>query len=211
MTVKLVWVTPDAEKLIAYCARVSNPKNQDNPEFDRLLAYCIKHGHWSVFEMASMCVEINTSRAISRQILRHRSFNFQEFSTRYQEVTEEPIYVAARSQDLKNRQNSVENLDDATLYAWQEAQELLWEQAAKAYRSALDSGIAKECARALLPEGLTPTRMYMSGTVRSWIHYLDVRCDASTQLEHRLIAAQVRQLFVDMFPSISKAKGWSND
>lgn len=205
MTVKLVWVTPDAEHHVAYCARVSNPSNQDNRETEaRLLKYCLKHGHWSPFEMASMCVEINTSRAIARQILRHRSFGFQEFSQRYAEVTDDYIQVHARAQDTKNRQASHDTLDQNIKDGFECAQTRVWRQAMKDYKYALSVGIAKECARALLPEGLTPSRMYMTGNLRSWLHYLQVRLDLSTQLEHRLIAEEIKEIFVTQFPVLGE-------
>lgn len=204
MTVKLIWATPEAEHHVAYCARVSSPDNQDNRETEaKLLKYCLEHGHWSVFEMAHMAIEIHTSRAIARQILRHRSFSFQEFSQRYAEVSDEMIEVHARSQDKKNRQNSIDDVDKKTK-KWFTAMQLnLWYDAMTAYQTALEKGIAKECARALLPEGLTPSRMYMSGSLRSWITYLQVRLDSSTQLEHREVAEQIKEVFKEQFPTIS--------
>ena len=193
MNVKLIWSTPEADKLIGYCARVSNPANQDNENVSGLLAYCARNSHWSIFEMASACVEIETTRDIGRQILRHRSFSFQEFSGRYASydaLVSAPLREC-RLQDVKNRQNSLE-CDDADLsLTWMEIQNRVSHQANEAYLWALSKGIAKEQARALLPEGLTPSRLYMSGTLRSWVTYLQTRLDPSTQKEHRLIAEQV--------------------
>ena len=204
MTVKLVWATPDAEKQIAYCARVSNPANQDNEDFAKLLRYCVKHQHWSVFEMANICMEINTTRDISRQILRHRSFQFQEFSGRYADMTllGEPVWRECRLQDTKNRQNSVATDDEVLQAMFCNSQMKLWRLAQEHYKWALESGIAKEQARALLPEGLVPTRMYMNGTVRSWIHYINLRSDNGTQKEHRLIAQQCGQVLKEVCPTI---------
>lgn len=202
--VKLIHSTPDGDALIAYMARVSNPSGQDNPESARLIRYLIEHKHWSPFEMISACVEINTTRDIARQILRHRSFHFQEFSQRYADATLLGGMVPreCRMQDAENRQNSIECGDDYPYAArrWVEAQEVVWDEATAQYRYALSQGIAKEQARALLPEGLTPSRMYMHGTLRDWIHYLDVRTDASTQKEHRLIAEQIRSVLSATFP-----------
>lgn len=207
--VKLVWIAPDAEKVMGYCARVSNPANQDNPDVAGLLRYCAKNGHWSVFEMASICIEINTTRDIARQILRHRSFSFQEFSQRYADVDalEQPLlpYREARLQDHKNRQNSLPcDDDDATDY-WYAMQEDVHSLTQALYREALQMGIAKEQARALLPEGLTPSRMYMTGSVRSWIHYLQSRLDPATQKEHREIAQQIHALLSELLPNVMVA------
>lgn len=206
MSVELIAITPDAEKLIAYCARVSSP-NQENPEYAKLLAYCIKHKHWSVFEQASMTVEIETSRMISAQILRHRSFQFQEFSQRYAEAL---TYVPceARRQDWKNRQNSIDDLSDEVKEAWLEVQERMFEAALQAYQGALSVGIAKECARAVLPMQ-TATRLYMTGSIRSWIHYLELRTGPDTQLEHREIANEVKDIFVRELPVVAEALGWT--
>ena len=193
MTVKLVWATEKADQLVAYCARVSNPANQDNENVAGLLAYCAKHHHWSVFEMATAVIEVNTTRDIGRQILRHRSFSFQEMSQRYADTTvlgQAPLREC-RLQDTKNRQNSLENADPALEDWWAHAQGQVEQLTSDLYTSALRRGIAKEQARALLPEGLTPSRMYMSGTLRSWLTYLQTRLDPSTQREHRLIAQQV--------------------
>ena len=205
--VKLVWATPNGDQLIGYCARVSNPANQDNPDVVGLLRYCMKHGHWSIFEMVSACVEINTTRDIGRQILRHRSFSFQEFSGRYQsydKLPEAPLREC-RLQDTKNRQNSIECEDDDVANAWAIRQQSVLDTATRNYEWALAKGIAKEQARALLPEGLTPSRMYMSGTLRSWLHFIQVRTDPSTQKEHRLIAEQVRDVLTHSFPETMRA------
>jgi len=198
-SVKIIWATPNIDKEVAYMARVSNPKNQSNSSIAGLLKYMIREGHVSPFEMANVCVEINTTRDIARQILRHRSFSFQEFSQRYADVNQlgEFSYRQARKQDEKNRQNSLllnirENDDDRILaYRWEQMQTKVMLAAKDAYEDALRLGIAKEQARALLPEGLTPSRMYMNGTIRSWIFYLKQRLDPSTQLEHREVACQV--------------------
>ena len=202
MNVKLIWSTPDADKLIGYCARVSNPANQDNENVSGLLSYCARNSHWSVFEMASACVEIETTRDIGRQILRHRSFSFQEFSGRYAsyDALDQAPLRECRLQDVKNRQNSFE-CDDADLSAWwSSAQTRMSDEAKFLYQAALNRGIAKEQARALLPEGLTPSRMYMAGTLRSWVTYLQTRLDPSTQKEHRLIAEQVLNVLREVAP-----------
>lgn len=206
-SVKLISVTPDAEEIMAYCARVSNPVNQDNPEFARLIAYCVKHGHWSIFEQANMVLEINTSRAIAAQILRHRSFSFQEFSQRYASV-DTFIEYGARRQDQKNRQNSVDDLPEDVQAWFAQAQHEVWEFAHAKYQAALDKGIAKECARTLLPLG-TATRLYMNGTVRSWIHYIQLRSAEGTQLEHRQIAELCKMIFIQELPTVAKALGWN--
>ena len=207
MNTKLVSLTPDAEKTIGYCARVSNPKNQDNPDVAGLLRFCIKHGHWSIFEMANMVVEIETSRGIAAQILRHRSFSFQEFSQRYAEVQgfEE---VKPRRQDKKNRQNS---LDDLHKHDKEWFKNVVSEQNRRSYsqyKEALSRGIAKESARFLLPLN-TKTRMYMNGTVRSWIHYIELRTHESTQKEHRDIANEIKGIFSQHLPVNADALGWS--
>jgi thymidylate synthase (FAD) len=205
MNVKLISVTPEAEKTIMYCARVSNPKNQDS-ENTKLLDYCIKHGHWSVFEMAHMTVEITTSRAIAAQILRHKSFSFQEFSQRYAEAQEFEIYQARR-QDEKNRQNSVDDMSEEDKQWFIDLQYEIINHAEDCYQSALKRGIAKEQARFLLPLS-TQTKLYMTGSVRSWLHYLDVRTANGTQLEHAEIAKEIQKIFKEQFPVIAKAKGW---
>ena len=199
--VKLQWATPDIDKQIMFMARVSNPANQ-NSENARLLHYCMEHGHVSPFEMASACLEINTTRDIARQILRHRSFSFQEFSQRYQDATQlgEFITRECRLQDTKNRQNSLE-CDDVEIAAWwANAQHEQAIESLSLYRRALAKGIAKEQARVLLPEGLTPSRLYMNGTMRSWIHYLKQRIDPSTQKEHREIAEQALAILRTVAP-----------
>ena len=190
MTVQLMWATPEADKQISFMARVSNPDNQDNAEFKRLLNYLMKHNHVSPFEMASMCVQIDTTRDISRQILRHRSFSFQEFSGRYEDMTKlgEMVERECRLQDVKNRQSSLETNDAELNALWGALEVDVWDLAINSYDMALKKGIAKEQARALLPEGLTPTRLYMQGTLRSWIHYIQVRAGEETQKEHRVIA-----------------------
>ena len=205
--VKLMWVTPEADKMIAFMARVSNPDNQDNEEFQRLLKYLMKHNHYSPFEMASMCVQIDTTRDISRQILRHRSFSFQEFSQRYEDAGKlgDMVERGCRLQDTTNRQSSLECLDAGYINDFESAQREVWRLAVYNYNLAINAGIAKEQARALLPEGLTPTRMYMTGTIRSWIHYIQVRADATTQKEHRVIAEQVLQVLREAAPVTAAA------
>ena len=193
----------DCKDLIAYAARVSNPDNQLNKEtVDKLLGYLIKHKHWSPFEMASACIEINCPRDIARQILRHRSFSFQEFSQRYADPTEDLNFVTreARLQDKKNRQNSIENLDESINYIWESYQEVIIERTKQAYNWAIEAGIAKEQARAVLPEGLTMSRMYVNGTLRSWIHYIELRSANCTQKEHMDIAKAVGDVIYKIFP-----------
>jgi len=206
MEVKLVSITPNVEQIISYCARVSNPNNQDNPEYEKLLSYCIKNKHWSIFEMGNLNIEIITSRAISAQILRHKSFSFQEFSLRYSEATEFETYLPRR-QDVKNRQNSIDDLEEGPKYWFKETQKKTQELAIKNYNQALNMGIAKECARMLLPLS-TQTRLYMNGNVRSWITYIELRTDPSTQLEHREIAEECKKIFKEQLPIVSKALGW---
>jgi thymidylate synthase (FAD) len=204
---KLVAITPDAEKIISYCARVSNPANQENYNTaSKLLAYCIKNGHWSVFEMANMVIEIKTGRDIAPQILRHRSFSFQEFSQRYA-AANSYIERQARRQDLKNRQNSLDDLSSETKAWFKEKQQLTWDAQYEAYEEALEKGIAKECARSLLPLN-TETTMYMNGTIRSWIHYIELRSDIATQLEHREIAEGCKAVFCKELPNVAAALGW---
>lgn len=199
---KLIWATPNLESVIAYCARVSNPANQHNDETaPKLLRYCMKHSHWSVFEMGNICIEIETTRDIARQILRHRSFSFQEFSQRYAVVGDHDI-SEARMQDNKNRQNSLPTEDREVQRWWEEQQQKTWKQAKNVYEHALHMGIAKEVARKVLPEGLTMSRMYVNGTVRSWLHYIDVRCDESTQKEHREVAQQCKTIVSNLLPSL---------
>ena len=207
--VKLIHSTPDGDNLVAYMARVSNPNNQDNTETSgRLIKYLIKHKHWSPFEMVNMCVEINTTRSIAAQILRHRSFSFQEFSQRYAKVTD-PIGVPElRRQDTKNRQNSIDDLDSFTLQHFQLRLQHHFEQATQIYESMLKDGVAKECAREVLPL-CTPTKMYMNGTLRSWIHYCELRCANGTQKEHKDIADECKNLIMEQFPLVSEALGWT--
>lgn len=207
MKTTLISVTPDAEKTMLYCARVSNPANQ-NSENTKLLDYCIRHGHWSVFEMAHMTVEIETSRAIAAQILRHRSFSFQEFSQRYAEVSEFENYEARR-QDQKNRQNSIDDMSEEDKDWFQLAQQTVQDNTMSLYKEAIQRGIAKEQARFLLPLSVK-TKLYMTGNVRSWLHYLDLRCGNGTQKEHKDIADSIKAIFVEQFPNIARAKGWVN-
>ena len=203
-TVSLVHTTPDAEQLIAYMARVSNPDNQDNPESERLIRYLIKHKHWSPFEMVNMCVQIETTRSVAAQILRHRSFSFQEFSQRYAQVTEPALIPKLRRQDTKNRQNSIDNLDPVTVDEFNIKMNSLFELSESLYNEMLAAGVAKECARDILPLS-TPTKLYMNGTLRSWLHYCDLRCGNGTQYEHKLIADQVKGLIEQEFPIIYAA------
>ena len=202
MKVKLVWVTPDAEEKVAYMARVSNPGNQDNKETaPRLLRYLMKHKHWSPFEMVNVCMEIECTRDIARQIIRHRSFSFQEFSQRYAEALDMEC-SEVRLQDEQNRQNSIPTQDREIQRWWDEMQRSLIAQARGVYGAALNNGIAKEVARKVLPEGLTYSRMYMNGTLRSWMHYVDIRCDEATQKEHREVAEKCKAILTEQFPSI---------
>lgn len=204
-TATLVSITPDAEQLIAYCARVSNPANQNNTQTaSRLLKYLIKHRHWSPFEMANMVVEIKTSRAIAAQILRHRSFSFQEFSQRYAEVESIPTPPYLRRQDTKNRQNSIDDLDVHTKLYWQNEIDELYHKSQDVYQRMLKQGIAKECAREVLPIG-SDTTLYMNGTIRSWLHYIDLRASPETQLEHRRIAEGCKMLINDTIPDVYEA------
>ena len=200
--IKLIWATPDADKAIAYIARVSNPDNQANPAIDSLLRYMMREGHVSPFEMANACIEINTTRDIGRQLLRHRSFSFQEMSQRYSSVDVLPAVELreCRLQDNKNRQNSLETDDQSLADWWAQAQQEVISASGEAYRAALAKGIAKEQARALLPEGLTPSRIYANGTFRSWIHYLQSRLDKATQKEHRLVAEGVLKELYQVAP-----------
>ena len=210
MTVKLVSVTPDAEKHMAYVARVSNPKNQDNEKFAGLLKYCIQHGHWSVFEQAHMTVEIETTRGLAAQILRHRSFTYQEFSQRYADSSllgETIPLPALRRQDDKNRQNSIDDIDPLTQQDFEIKMQRHFESGMKLYKEMLDAGIAKECARFVLPLA-TPTRIYMTGSVRSWVHYIDLRSAHGTQKEHMDVAEGVRSIFCKQFPTVAKALDW---
>ena len=208
--IKLVSVTPDAEKTIAYVARVSNPQNQDNEKFAGLLSYCIKHGHWSVFEQAFMTVEINTTRGLAAQILRHRSFTYQEFSQRYADVSfirEEIPLPELRRQDEKNRQNSIDDVDSSIVEKYNAKMRKQFDAAIDLYKEMLHDGIAKECARFVLPLA-TPTRLYMTGSVRSWIHYIELRSAHGTQKEHMDLVENVRTVFKEQFPTVSEALGW---
>ena len=210
MNVKLVTVTPDAEQLMAYIARVSNPSNQGNEKFAGLLKYCINHQHWSVFEQSSMTLEIETTRAIAAQILRHRSFTYQEFSQRYASSTSlgkipTPEY---RRQDTKNRQNSTDDLDPFLKQTLELQTQTLFDSATALYEQMLADGVAKECARMVLPLA-TPTRIYMTGSCRSWIHYINLRSAHGTQKEHMVIAEGCREVFIEQFPTVSEALGWS--
>lgn len=200
--VKVIWATPEGEDLIAYMARVSAPENQGNKETaPKLVKYLIKHKHWSPLEMVNVCMEIETTRDIARQILRHRSFSFQEFSQRYAVATDFEL-SEARLQDNKNRQNSLVTDDTEIQNWWNAAQLRVQSDAELMYQSALKMGIAKEQARKLLPEGLTMSKMYMNGTLRSWLHYVDIRCDAATQKEHREVALKCRDELTKLFPNV---------
>ena len=211
MTVKLVSITPDAEKTMAHIARVSNPSNQDNEKFAGLLKYCINHQHWSVFEQSSMTLEIETTRAIAAQILRHRSFTFQEFSQRYADSTQLGVIPIPklRKQDLKNRQNSTDDLDEFVRQKLELQMQTLFDSATALYQQMLEEGVAKECARMVLPL-CTPTRIYMTGSCRSWIHYIDLRSAHGTQKEHMDIAQACKTVFIEQFPIVSEALEWRN-
>jgi thymidylate synthase (FAD) len=209
MSVSLVSVTPQAEQLIAYCARVSNPSNQDNPDSEKLIRYLIKHNHWSPFEMAHVVMEINTTRSIAAQILRHRSFCFQEFSQRYAEVTVRPEIPEFRRQDTKNRQNSIDDLDADTLEHCLAIAAKVLVTSTRAYQDLLELGVAKECARELLPL-CTPTRLYMAGSVRSWLHYIDLRAANGTQKEHQDIALACKKILSKELPTITAAM-WTDE
>ena len=210
MTVKLVSATPDAEKHMAYVARVSNPNNQDSDKFAGLLKYCIKHGHWSVFEQAFMTVEINTTRGLAAQILRHRSFTYQEFSQRYADssmLAKEIPLPALRRQDTKNRQNSTDDLEPPLKTKYYARMLKHFEEATNIYEEMLEDGVAKECARFVLPLA-TPTKLYMTGSVRSWVHYIELRSGHGTQKEHMDIANQCKAIFTEQFPVVAKALDW---
>jgi thymidylate synthase (FAD) len=209
--VKLISVTPEAEQMMGYIARVSNPQNQENPNVAGLLKYCIKHQHWSVFEQAHMSLEIETNRGIAAQILRHRSFTFQEFSQRYADtnlITENIPIPDLRKQDTKNRQNSTDDLGDYVKLKYQAEIAELFAHANNLYKRMLEAGVAKECARFVLPLA-TPTRIYMTGSVRSWIHYIDLRSAHGTQKEHMDIANACREVFVEQFPICAEALEWN--
>jgi len=208
--VNLISVTPNAERHMAYCARVSNPSNQENDNFSGLLRYCITHQHWSIFEQAFMTLEINTTRGIAAQILRHRSFTYQEFSQRYADSSllgEEIPLPALRRQDEKNRQISIDDVDPFTVQKYQILMQDYFKKGMELYKSMLDAGIAKECARFVLPLA-TPTRLYMTGSVRSWIHYIDLRSSNGTQKEHMDIANAAKCIFCCQFPNVAEAMGW---
>ena len=208
--VKLISVTPDAEKTMAYVARVSNPSNQDNENYAGLLRYCIQHNHWSVFEQAHMSLEIETNRGIAAQILRHRSFTFQEFSQRYADTnllaSEIPV-PELRRQDTKNRQNSTDDLEEEKVFVMNKMIRDLFKDAQDTYNFLLEQGVAKECARFVLPLA-TPTRIYMTGSCRSWIHYINLRSARGTQKEHMVIAEGCREIFKEQFPEVAKALEW---
>jgi thymidylate synthase (FAD) len=205
MATELIWATPNAEQLIVRMARVSNPSNESNMDTaPGLLRYLVKHQHWSPFEMANFCVKISTQRDISTQILRHRSFTFQEFSTRYAVTSCTTTLPMLRRQDYKNRQNSFDDLDQELINKYEEKMLALLMNANNLYTEMLEDGIAKETARRILPL-CTDTTLYMNGTLRSWIHYLQLRCDKATQLEHRQIANNIKDIFTEQFPIISEA------
>ena len=209
MDVKFVSITPDAEKTMAYIARVSNPSNQQNENYSGLLKYCIKHNHWSVFEQSSMSLEIETSRAIAAQILRHRSFTFQEFSQRYAASTALGDFELPelRRQDTKNRQNSTNDLEPELIEKFEKQMITLFSSSKSLYEQMLSQGVAKECARMVLPL-CTPTRIYMTGSCRSWVHYINLRSAHGTQKEHMQIAEECRKIFIEQFPNVSEALEW---
>ena len=209
MTVKLISITPDAEQTMAYIARVSNPKNQDNENFSGLLRYCIKHQHWSVFEQSSMTLEIETTRGIAAQILRHRSFTYQEFSQRYADsnLLGEIELPELRRQDDKNRQNSIDDLEPEMVEKFNRQMNTLFSSSFGLYNQMLQAGVAKECARFVLPLA-TPTKIYMTGSCRSWIHYINLRSAHGTQKEHMDIANACKKIFIEQFPAVSEALEW---
>ena len=210
MNVQFVSITPDAEKTMAYIARVSNPSNQDNENFSGLLRYCIKHHHWSVFEQSTMTLEIQTTRAIAAQILRHRSFTYQEFSQRYADsnLLGNIEIPELRRQDSKNRQNSIDDLEPEVVDKFNRQMNTLFSSAFGLYNQMLEAGVAKECARFVLPLA-TPTRIYMTGSCRSWIHYINLRSAHGTQKEHMEIANACKKVFVEQFPAVSEALEWN--
>jgi len=210
MKVSLVTATPDAEKLMAYVARVSNPNNQENPNYAGLLGYCIKHGHWSVFEQAHMTLEIETTRGLAAQILRHRSFTYQEFSQRYAStnlLSDQIELPELRRQDTKNRQNSIDDLDPEVVEKLNRQMVTLFSSASSLYTQMLEAGVAKECARFVLPLAC-PTKLYMTGSVRSWYHYIELRSANGTQKEHMDIALECKRIFKEQFPTVAEAAGW---
>ena len=210
MKVSLISVSPDAEKHMAYCARVSNPNNQENENYAGLLRYCIKHQHWSIFEQAFMTLEINTTRGLAAQILRHRSFTYQEFSQRYADSSllgDKIPLPQLRKQDEKNRQNSTDDLDPMLVQELEVKMQKYFADGMKLYKEMLDAKVAKECARFVLPLA-TPTRLYMSGSVRSWIHYIELRSGHGTQKEHMDIANACKDIFTEQFPTVAEAMEW---
>jgi len=210
MSVKLISVTPDAEQTMAYVARVSNPANQENDNYAGLLRYCIKHNHWSVFEQSFMTLEVETTRAIAAQILRHRSFTFQEFSQRYADsslLSKAIPLPELRRQDTKNRQNSIDDLDPLIIDRLEKQMNTLFDSSMALYQQMLEAGVAKECARNVLPL-CTPTRIYMSGSCRSWIHYINLRSANGTQKEHMRVAEDCKKVFVEQFPTVAEALEW---
>ena len=210
MNVSLISVSPDAEKHMAYCARVSNPNNQENDNYAGLLRYCIKHQHWSIFEQAFMTLEINTTRGLAAQILRHRSFTFQEFSQRYADTNLLDVNIPLpelRRQDTKNRQNSIDDIPEEQSKMLLGRIQNYFNEGLDLYNELLREGIAKECARFVLPLA-TPTRIYMSGSVRSWVHYIDLRSGHGTQKEHMDIANACKSIFTEQFPTVSAALEW---
>ena len=210
MNVSLISVSPDAEKHMAYCARVSNPSNQENEKYAGLLRYCIKHQHWSIFEQAFMTLEINTTRGLAAQILRHRSFTYQEFSQRYADSSllgDSIPLPQLRKQDEKNRQNSTDDLDPILIQELEVKMMNYFRDGMKLYKEMLDAKVAKECARFVLPLA-TPTRLYMSGSVRSWIHYIELRSGHGTQKEHMDIANACKKIFTEQFPTVAEAMEW---
>jgi len=209
-TAKLISVTPDAEKHMAYCARVSNPANQDNEKFSGLLKYCVKHQHWSIFEQAYMTLELTTTRGIAAQVLRHRSFTYQEFSQRYADsslLMDKIPLPALRRQDDKNRQNSIDDLDPFDVQNLELQMQTLFDSSMALYQQMLGRGVAKECARFVLPLAV-PTKIYMTGSVRSWIHYIDLRSANGTQKEHMDLALSAKEIFIEQFPAVAEAMEW---
>jgi len=210
MSVKLISVTPDAEKMMAYVARVSNPNNQENPNYAKLLGYCIKHNHWSVFEQAFMTLELETTRGVAAQVLRHRSFTYQEFSQRYADssmLADQIPMFDLRRQDTKNRQNSIDDIDPFVKQEFEIKIRRHFDEAMVLYQSMLDAGVAKECSRFVLPLA-TPTKIYMSGSCRSWIHYINLRTANGTQKEHMDLAEGCKKVFIEQFPTCAEALEW---
>ena len=209
-TAKLISVTPDAEKHMAYCARVSNPANQDNEKFSGLLKYCVKHQHWSIFEQAYMTLELTTTRGIAAQVLRHRSFTYQEFSQRYADSSllgEKIPLPELRRQDEKNRQNSIDDLDPFEVQTLELQMQTLFDSSMALYQQMLGRGVAKECARFVLPLAV-PTKIYMTGSVRSWLHYIELRSANGTQKEHMDLALSAKEIFIEQFPAVAEAMEW---